>query len=559
MSNLLVAERRPTGTGQSPHHLEMEDHSPKLLRITGAPILSAWVHPLMLYQSGPSDNPRCTSPKSFARSASEVDITRGVFLDPGLAAPEVTRIDSLCAREAQSALRREETSVVYCEAHRPERFDALLNELDTKEGRLAQVNGTSAKLLRHMLYYDCRSQVSDGNLEPYLDYVEERLEFFFAVTGARYAQLALNVGTTGSLDLQLPGKAFHADSGVRLSILDYYPSIFTKSDNVEPVMADRMAMRLWQLEDSGNFDAARTLLRDWSYLRNARLIYQFRPFTTFLSIGDLREEKLRIGVPQPQKLPFYHAGMNSGLIPYERPRLIAIVQAYGELDLTHLTPGYSRRQPIPLASLSLSEESIGNRMGVPRRIWLTWESVRQVLELTKVGRETLCQLETAAISVELDSSEGTYHRCGVIQIEAANPEEAATKIIHECEHAIRYARGSSPSPSTMTKRQFVKAKLTEEVVACFLEYEHAIELFEAGHKLTCVPAHFDHFYGIFYASYSRAVSRKKSSEAAKETALTAVFEAVKKVIATGVSDTAGRELYPDYYARLWDEARSNRT
>ncbi len=167
------------------------------------------------------------------------------------------------------------------------------------------------------------------------------------------------------------------------------------------------------------------------------------------------------------------------------------------------------------------------------------------LLMTERGREILQWLADQGIEVR-DSFRGSYWDGTSIFVDTGNTDlETVRTLVHEYNHALNDAQGTSPDIATDTRDDYVNGMLDEETQGVVEEIRAARELEDAG---VSMPT--DVSDTTYWNAYDQAIADGRSEQEARD----AAFGAVRELFINGTFQTSNTgETYEDYYGDAWDE------
>ncbi|UZN04726.1 DUF6782 family putative metallopeptidase [Cellulomonas sp. S1-8] len=164
---------------------------------------------------------------------------------------------------------------------------------------------------------------------------------------------------------------------------------------------------------------------------------------------------------------------------------------------------------------------------------------------TERGREILQWLADQGIPVR-DSFQGSYWDGTAIFIDTANTDmETVRTLVHEYNHALNDAEGTSADIDADSRDDYVNGMLDEETQGVVEEIRAARELQDAG---VTMPT--DVSDTTYWDAYDQAVADGGDEQQARD----AAFAAVRNLFLDGTFVTSNTgDPYDDYYGDAWDE------
>jgi hypothetical protein len=203
-----------------------------------------------------------------------------------------------------------------------------------------------------------------------------------------------------------------------------------------------------------------------------------------------------------------------------------------------------------------------------------WQQVEDFIKASATGQNALDLQKKYSVTIKWQPGGGSYYDSSsksMVLDSALNAEQVALNFVHEMNHAEfdkegKGAHGKDKNISTMSREEYVKSMLDEEVEGTCLSIETKMELEAAGQKVSSKYPLEDEYR----AAYEKATGKKADAkdgdkggakpdakteakgldDGGKKAGRTAVLKGFEdgKVLTSNTN-----EKYPDYYGKDWDK------
>jgi hypothetical protein len=192
------------------------------------------------------------------------------------------------------------------------------------------------------------------------------------------------------------------------------------------------------------------------------------------------------------------------------------------------------------------------------------QQIETLLGTTDTGRWALGVIQKWSVPVDYEfSGTGSFHRAGSIFInQNLSVAAAAIVMMHEAQHANTFKSGNAADISSLSRAEYVTAKIADEAEAVVRQIEGAVPMQAAGHGLVGSGINqglIDRYRTAFYAhrdsleaadpTMSRAEINNRCRTHTRDNEVTSWFHDGTFVTSTG---GAANVTYTQHYGNAWD-------
>ncbi|MCA9984194.1 MAG: hypothetical protein KDE59_07870 [Anaerolineales bacterium] len=189
-----------------------------------------------------------------------------------------------------------------------------------------------------------------------------------------------------------------------------------------------------------------------------------------------------------------------------------------------------------------------------------FEKIQAILETIPGGQDALATMKKYRIGVTYKAGVGSFYdpETNTMVLDTAeNPETSALTFVHEINHGKYHNEGLDPDATTVTRDEYIKARVEEEAEGAVLSIEAKMEL--EGTTVDVSKATFPQEQE-YRQAYNDAIAAAKAKDpAASKEDLNKIGRAAgKKRVVKGfydgevVTSTKPPTPYPEFYGKDWD-------
>ncbi len=189
-----------------------------------------------------------------------------------------------------------------------------------------------------------------------------------------------------------------------------------------------------------------------------------------------------------------------------------------------------------------------------------FQQIRALLVKTETGKMTLDLMGSYHVGIRFDQGSGTiYHVPSNTMVIDANqdPVLAAINLVHEMNHARYYHEGLRADAHAYDRDEFVRMKIAEEAQCVVLSIQVKTELWKAGVDVFVFNYPLEEaYYQAHMAAVEAAVAQEAGQDVDKLLAIgieAGTARVVKGLMNGEVRRSSDQELYPDFFAKAWQE------